>query len=91
MGTSDVKLHKERECSILINCRMNGTILASRGMKSGDPLTPFLFMLVVDILSRPVSTSVVKGCMEGFLVGKKRFHLLHLHLAEGPFLLFQGG
>ena len=38
--------------SILINGTQKGSIYASIGLRQRDPLSPFLFLLVVDVLSR---------------------------------------
>ena len=53
--------------SILINGVYAGFFQSTRGLRQGDPLSPYLFVLRMDILSR-----LVKKAMEGnFLFGCK--------------------
>lgn len=51
--------------SILINGCPKVRINASRGLRQGDPLSPFLIFLVVDVLTRMVSKSVEGGIIKG--------------------------
>lgn len=51
-------------------------------LRQEDPLSPFLFLLVVDVMS-----SIVKKCVEGnifipFEVGEDRVALPHLQFAD---------
>lgn len=48
-------------------------------------LSSFLFILVVDILSRMVSLGVEKGVVECFKVGKEYVSLPHLQFVDDTF------
>ena len=61
--------------SILINGEASGFFSSSRGLRQGDPLSPLLFILVMEILSK----LVIKVGEESFLNG---FHISNPH-SEG--------
>ncbi|RVW97764.1 hypothetical protein CK203_027972 [Vitis vinifera] len=43
-----------------------GWVKASRGLRQGDPLSPFLFTIVADVLSRLLMRMEERGLLEGF-------------------------
>ncbi|KAA0056839.1 LINE-1 retrotransposable element ORF2 protein [Cucumis melo var. makuwa] len=51
--------------SILLNGAPKGRIKAERGIRQGDPLSPFIFVLAMDYLSRLLSHLESKGAIKG--------------------------
>jgi hypothetical protein len=63
--------------SVLVNGSPNGFFSSSRGLRQRDPLSPLLFVFVMETLSRMISATVSRGLLEGFKVGNATFsHLL---------------
>ena len=52
--------------AILVNGNAKGWVKASRGLRQGDPLSPFLFTIVADVLSRLLMRMEERGLLEGF-------------------------
>jgi hypothetical protein len=90
--------------SILVNGSPNGFFSSSRGLRQGDPLSPLLFVFVMEALSKMISAAVHGGLLEGFIVGNASFsHLLfaddtlifcsvvpsQMHYLRTVFLLFE--
>ena len=68
--------------AILVNGSTKGWVKASRGLRQGDLLSPFLFTLVVDVLSRMIFRVEESGLTEGFLVGQNRTRVSILQFAD---------
>lgn len=54
--------------SILINGSPPGFFGSSQGLRQGDPLSPLLFVFVMDALSKKFSRTIVGGYLSGFRV-----------------------
>ena len=57
--------------SILINGEPKGLITPSRGLRQGDPLSPFLFLLCIEGLHRLITNVARSGYLTGFSLCKR--------------------
>jgi hypothetical protein len=69
--------------SILVNGSPCGFFSSSRGLRQGDPLSPLLFVIVMEAFSRMMDRAVEGGLLSGFLVGDRGISTLMM-----PHLLF---
>ena len=65
-----------------VNGNAKGWVKASRSLRQGDPLSPFLFTLVADVLSRMLLKTEERNLLEGFKVGRNRTRVFHLQFAN---------
>ncbi|RVW35114.1 putative ribonuclease H protein [Vitis vinifera] len=65
-----------------VNGNAKGWVKASRGLRQGDPLSPFLFTIVADVLSRMLLKAEKRNVLEGFKVGRNRTRVSHLQFAD---------
>jgi hypothetical protein len=78
--------------SVLINGSPSGFFGSSRGVRQGDPLSPFLFVLVMEAFSKMISAMYSRGLISGFSVGTRehnRVEVSHLLFADDT-LVFCG-
>jgi len=78
--------------SILVNGTLSGFFYSSRGLRQGDPLSPFLFVVVIEALSRMLIAALDQGNLTRFLVGSRESEALvvnHLLFADAT-LIFCG-
>lgn len=66
--------------SVLVNVSPTRLFKASRGLRQGDPLSPFLCTIVVEALSVLFSKGKDSGTLEGFDVGRGSKVTTHLPL-----------
>ena len=55
--------------SILVNGSPEGFFGSSRGLRQGDPLSQFLFLLIMEVLSRILKKTEENNLIRGFHVG----------------------
>ena len=73
--------------SLIINGKSSCSFLPSRGIRQGDPLSPYLFLFVVDVLSRSIQIGIQNGFISGIKMGRHCPVLSHLLFADN-FLFF---
>jgi len=73
--------------SMLVNGCPIEEVNIQRGLKQGDPLTPFLFLLVVEGLSGLVRSAEAHGLYQGFKVGNSGLSISHLQYADDTIFL----
>lgn len=76
--------------SVLINRSLVGFFSAQRGLRQGDPLSPFLFILAMEGLSRMLNKAKQLQWLKGFDIGRDRaVNISHLLYADDT-LIFCG-
>ena len=68
--------------SVKINGKPRGKIIPFSGIRQGDPLSPYLFLLCTEGLLTLIKKSVDMGEMEGVTICRGAPHLSHLFFAD---------
>ncbi|GLT59681.1 hypothetical protein SLA2020_324880 [Shorea laevis] len=82
-----------RECvsiatvSVLINGSPTEEFNVGRGLRQGDPLSPFLFLMVAEALSGLMRKAEETGMLKGIQVGKGELRISHLQFADDTILI----
>ena len=69
----------------MINGSPYGFLSSTKGLRQGDPLSPLLFVLVMDALGRMLDKAVLEGHLSGFSVGNlegRSLAMSHLLFAD---------
>ena len=95
MGFSDKWLKWISQCvttvtySILINGCPTQTFTPTRGLRQGDPLSPYLFLLCANIFSCALAKQEHTNKLTGLKIGGSSPPLTHLFFADDSFLFFK--
>ncbi|MCI02845.1 putative non-LTR retroelement reverse transcriptase, partial [Trifolium medium] len=73
--------------SVLVNGSPTEEINIQKGLKQGDPLAPFLFLLVVEGLSGAIRSAEEHNLFKGFQVGNTGVSVSHLQYADDTLFL----
>ncbi|GLT63634.1 hypothetical protein SLA2020_361840 [Shorea laevis] len=74
--------------SILVNGNRTNAFLPSRGIRQGDPISPYLFILCMEYLSIKLSNDMAEGKWKGSKASKRGPTLSHIFFADD--LIFVG-
>ena len=72
--------------SVLVNGKSRGIIHPSRGIRQGDPLSPFLFLLCTKGLNGLIKNAELNGDIHGFSLYKRGPKLTHLLFVDDSLL-----
>ena len=75
--------------SVIVNKDMVVPIIPGRGLRQGDPLSPYLFILCAEGLSALIRDAKGRGELQGVSVCRNAPVLSHLLFADDCFLFFQ--
>ena len=68
--------------AILVNGQPSGKIKPTRGIRQGDPLSPYLFLLCAKALSALLTRAEENGVLTGVPTSKKGLRLSHIFFAN---------
>lgn len=68
--------------SILLNGALTGYFKAERGIQQGDPMSPALFTILLDLLSRMINKAADEGRLKYIKVSRTNPRISHLMYAD---------
>ena len=75
--------------SVLINGSPFRHFKPQRGLRQGDPLSHFLFVLAYEVLSKLIEREAVSNKINGFKLARDLAHITHLQFADDLFIFVQ--
>lgn len=76
--------------SVMINGKSRGKFSTSRRVREGDQLSPFLFTLDSDVLSRLVERAQERNLLQGPFCGRDNVDVSHLQFAGDMVFFLEG-
>lgn len=72
---------------IKFNGGLSDLFFPSRGLRQGDPLSPYLFILAAECLSRHLSNAADQGLLDGLKIGRDAPSITHLFFADDAMIM----
>nr|GEU52210.1 reverse transcriptase [Tanacetum cinerariifolium] len=70
------------ELEFMVNGDSVGVIKPQRGLRQRDPISPYLFIIIVDVLSRQISTAMTLGTLSGIKMTRNCPLISHIFFAD---------
>lgn len=92
MGFNDAWIDRVRSCltsvsfSFNVNGLVVGNVMPSRGLRQGDPISPYLFLICADAFSTLISKAAKEGKVNGVKVCRGAPRVSHLFFADDSLL-----
>ncbi|CAO2814312.1 unnamed protein product [Amaranthus hypochondriacus] len=92
MGFNEAWVNRIMSCissvsfSFKVNGKVCGDVVPSKGLRQGDPISPYLFIICAEAFSRLISVSIDKLKINGIRICRGAPILSHLFFAEDSFL-----
>lgn len=74
---------------IFVNGEARSKVSPGRGLRQGDPLSPYLFVLVKDVLSKLMQQGIADSQREGMIINKHCPVLSHIFFADDAILFLK--
>lgn len=87
-------IHLVRQCistvtyKVLINGEATNAFQPTCGLRQGDPLSPYLFLFCMDILSRMTTLAIDIGQFKGIQVNRRALAISYLFFADDSMFFF---
>lgn len=75
--------------SVCINGQPCGRIIPSQGLRQGDPLSPYLFLLCAEVLLALLLHASERGSITGISVSHHAPRISHLFFADDSLIFYQ--
>ncbi|GJY70863.1 putative RNA-directed DNA polymerase [Tanacetum coccineum] len=78
---------KSAFASVLINGSPTKEFKVEKGLRQGDPLSPFLFIIAIEALNVALLNACNNNTFHGVKVGKDNIHVSHLQFADDALIM----
>jgi hypothetical protein len=72
--------------AVVVNGNPSGCILPTRGLRQGDPISPYIFLICAEVLSSMVTVANREGSLTGVQTSKLGPRVSHLFFADDSLL-----
>ena len=75
--------------SLVVNGKQSGHIIPSRGLRQGDPLSPYLFLLCGEGFSKLLKLATEEGSIHGVAAASKGPKISHPFFADDSLMFYR--